>query len=37
LYGLGVGNAVSIGISALAIISTITVFQRLWIVYQGSK
>jgi CDP-diacylglycerol--glycerol-3-phosphate 3-phosphatidyltransferase len=37
LYGLGVGNAVSIGIYALAIISTITVFQRLWIVYQGSK
>jgi CDP-diacylglycerol--glycerol-3-phosphate 3-phosphatidyltransferase len=37
LYGLGVGNAVSIGIYALAIISIITVFQRLWIVYQGSK
>ena len=37
LYGLGVNDAVSVGIYALAIISVVTVFQRLWIVYQGSK
>lgn len=37
LYGLGVNDAVSVGIYVLAIISVVTVFQRLWIVYQGSK
>lgn len=37
LYGLGVGSAISIGIYLFTFISLLTVFQRLWIVYQGSK
>jgi CDP-diacylglycerol--glycerol-3-phosphate 3-phosphatidyltransferase len=37
LYGLGVDSAVVIGIYIFTLISIITVFQRLWIVYQGSK
>jgi len=37
LYGLGVDSAVVIGIYIFTVLSIITVFQRLWIVYQGSK
>ncbi|CAB4676910.1 MAG: CDP-alcohol phosphatidyltransferase family protein [Actinobacteria bacterium] len=37
LYGLGVTSAISIGIYLFTLISIITVLQRLWIVYQGSK
>jgi CDP-diacylglycerol--glycerol-3-phosphate 3-phosphatidyltransferase len=37
LYGLGVESAVVIGIYIFTVLSIITVLQRLWIVYQGSK